>query len=89
MPNNPAAHMNDRLKSTCRKNVHNYIPLPLHQLKTIHGMDLFDSCYRFKPSERPEIAINHQMFFRWLTDGENTIVTPSEINPTPSVLRWL
>ena len=60
--------------------------LPLHQLKTIHGMDLFHSFYRFKPSEKPEIAINHLMFFRWLTDGENTIVTPSEINPTPYVL---
>ena len=35
------------------------LPLPLHQLKTIHGMDLFHSYYRFKPSERPEIAINH------------------------------
>ena len=27
--------------------------------ETIHGMDLFHSCYRFKLSERPEIAINH------------------------------
>ena len=25
MPNNPAARMNDRLKSTCQKNVHNYV----------------------------------------------------------------
>ena len=25
VPNNPAAHMNDRLKSTCWKNVHNYV----------------------------------------------------------------